>query len=103
MATKTEREQILLLQQETKYMNEKIDKNHEEVMWAIWKVESFLEKLPNTFATKQEHKINADKIDSVKESNDRIWKIIWWVIGFVFTGLFTIIGATLIFFIKSAW
>lgn len=78
--TKTDREQILLLQQEQKFMNEKIDKNHEEVMNAIGKIENFLEKLPDSFATKMEHRSN-------KESIDRLWKIVWAVIGFVFVGI----------------
>ena len=66
MTNKTDREQILLLQQEQKYMNEKIDKNHTEVMGAISELKSTLSEFPKTFATKIEHQNNSNRIDRIE-------------------------------------
>lgn len=88
--TKTEREQLLLLKQETVFMNQKIDKNHWEVMTSIDEIKSILSEIPKTFATKDEHMQNKDSIS-------RLWKIVWAVIGFTFAGLW---GAILTILLK---
>lgn len=92
MTNRTEREQILLLQQETKYMNEKIDKNHTEVMGAISDIKATLLKFPETFATKIEHKNNSDRIDKIEGIIGKIaWYIIMWVLGIAGASIFVVI------------
>jgi len=87
--------ELALFRQKQEYMDEKIDKNHKEVMLAVTQIKTSLETLPEKFATKDEHRQN-------RESIDRVWRIIWWVITFVFTALFGMIGAVLIWFIKNS-
>jgi hypothetical protein len=51
-------------------------------------------EIKETYATKHE-------VGVIKNSNDRVWKIIWAVIGFVFVWLWATMGTVMVYFIKQ--
>ena len=52
------------------------------------------QEIKATYATKNEVLV-------IKNSNDRVWKIIWAVIGFVFVWLWATMGTVMVYFIKQ--
>lgn len=95
MTTKDERTEIELLKRETLHMNEKIDKNHKQVMDSFTKLEKSMEAQVKTFATKEEYTQN-------KNSLSRLWKIVWTVITFVFMAIAWVAGWAMMEFIKNS-
>lgn len=91
--TKTEREQLLLLKQETVFMNEKIDKNHWEVMTAIEKVNLALAWLPKVFSTKEQHNYNSERLSKIEGIISKIvWMLVTAVFGICWTAIFVVIS-----------
>lgn len=69
--------EVALLNNSFEYMKEKVD-SIETLL------KDFIESAPDKFATKQDHIDNKEKINM-------LYKIVWTVIGFVFTALWTVL------------
>ena len=81
MATKDERIEIELLKLEQSHMNEKIDKNHTEVLDKFDKIEKYIIKQNDVFATKKDHAENQEEIKLLKVSSQENKEFMWKFLG----------------------
>jgi hypothetical protein len=66
-----------------------------------WEIKALIKWMAWKYATKEDHEANKVFIKTVENSNNKVWKIIWAIIGFVALSIWGIVTSAVVFFIKQ--